>query len=184
MNIHQLSVSYEERQDRLLLRLNTLDKQEFRFWLTRRMCLRLMPAIDQSVVRVEASQPGVAVPDATSQKMLTEIKRDAFLQKADFSTPFEAQAVQKPLGEEPLLITDAQLSLQSNGGLLITFQEKSVDAPVKSCQLNLQSSLVHGLVHLIQQALIKADWDFTTAPAQAAGESVGTAQEAPPRYTH
>jgi hypothetical protein len=82
------------------------------------------------------------------------------------------------------LITDAQLSLQSNGGLLITFQEKSVDAPVKSCQLNLQSSLIHGLVHLIQQALIKADWDFTTAPAQAAGKSVGTPQEAPPRYTH
>ena len=184
MNIHQLSVSYEERQDRLLLRLNTLDKQEFRFWLTRRMCLRLMPAIDQSVVRLEASQPGVAAPDTTSQQMLTEIKRDAFLQKADFSTPFEAEAVQKPLGEEPLLITDAQLSLQSNGGLLINFQEKSVGAPVKSCQLNLQSSLIHGLVHLIQQALVKADWGFTTAPAQAAAESTDIAQDAPPRYTH
>lgn len=184
MNIHQLSVSYEERQDRLLLRLNTLDKQEFRFWLTRRMCLRLMPAIDQSVVRLEASQPGVAVPDATSQKMLTEIKRDAFLQKADFSTPFDAQAVQKPLGEDPLLITDAQLSLQSNGGLLITFQEKSVDAPIKSCQLNLQANLVHGLVHLIQQAVVKANWGFTMVPAQAAGELADTAHEVPPRYTH
>lgn len=184
MNIHQLSVSYEERQDRLLLRLNTLDKQEFRFWLTRRMCLRLMPAIDQSVVRLEASQPGVAAPDSTSQKMLTEIKRDAFLQKADFATPFEAEAVQKPLGEEPLLITDAQLSLQSNGGLLITFQEKSAGTPVRSCQLNLQSSLVHGLVHLIQQAVVKADWGFTTAPAQAVAESTDIAQEAPPRYTH
>lgn len=184
MNIHQLSVSYEERQDRLLLRLNTLDKQEFRFWLTRRMCLRLMPAIDQSVVRLEASQPGVAVPDATSQKMLTEIKRDAFLQKADFSTPFDAQAVQKPLGEDPLLITDAQLSLQSNGGLLITFQEKSVDAPIKSCQLNLQANLVHGLVHLIQQAVVKANWGFTMVPGQAAGELADTAHEVPPRYTH
>ncbi len=87
MNIHQLSVSYEERQDRLLLRLNTQDHQEFRFWLTRRMSLRLLPAIDQSVARLEASQPGVAAPDTTSQKMLSDLKRDAFLQKDDFSVP-------------------------------------------------------------------------------------------------
>jgi hypothetical protein len=67
MNIHQLSVSYDERQDRLLLRLNTQDRQEFRFWLTRRMALRLFPAIEQSVQRMEASQPGVAAPDTSSQ---------------------------------------------------------------------------------------------------------------------
>jgi hypothetical protein len=185
MNIHQLSVSYEERQDRILLRLNTLDKQEFRFWLTRRMCLRLMPAIDQSVVLLEASQPGVAVPDPTAQKMLTEIKREAFLQKADFSTPFEAKAEQRPLGEEPMLITDAQLSLQTGGGLLVTFQEKTVEAPVKSCQLNLQASLVHGLVHLIQQALAKAEWGFTTAAKTAATvEPAELPTDPTPRYTH
>lgn len=183
MNIHQLSVSYEERQDRILLRLNTLDKQEFRFWLTRRMCLRLMPAIDQSVVRMEASQPGVAAPDPSAKKMLTEIKREAFLQKADFATPFEAKAEQRPLGEEPMLITDVQLSLLAGGGLLVTFQEKNIDAPVKSCQLNLQASLVHGLVHLIQQALAKAEWGFTTT-AKTAAEPADTELEPAPRYTH
>jgi hypothetical protein len=185
MNIHQLSVSYEERQDRVLLRLNTLDKQEFRFWLTRRMCLRLLPAVDQSVLRLEASQPGVAVPDASSKQMLTEIKRDAFLQKADFSTPFEAKAEQRPLGEEPLLITDAQLSLQTGGGLQMTFQEKSVDGAVKSCQLNLQASLVHGLLHLIHQALVKADWGITAAPhVSAAAEPAALEPKTPPRYPH
>ena len=52
MNIHQLSVHHEERQDRLLLRLNTKDQQEFRFWLTRRMTLRLLPAIEKTAVRL------------------------------------------------------------------------------------------------------------------------------------
>lgn len=185
MNIHQLSVSYEERQDRILLRLNTLDKQEFRFWLTRRMCLRLMPAIEQSVVRLEASQPGVAAPDPSAQKMLTEIKREAFLEKADFSTPFEAQAMQRPLGEEPMLITDVQLSLQKGGGLLLTFHEKSADAQVKSCQLNLQASLVHGMVHLIQQALVKAEWGFVTSEkSTSTTEPAAVMPEITPRYTH
>lgn len=184
MNIHQLSVTYEERQDRLLLRLNTQDSQEFRFWLTRRMCSRLMPAIDQSVVRLEAAQPGVAAADPAAKQMLTELKRDAFLQKADFSTPFEAKAQQLPLGDEPLLITDAQLNLQAGGGLSINFQEKVPDAPVKSCQLNLQASLVHGLIHLIQQALVKADWGYTAAPAAAPAEAAPSEAAAPPRYTH
>jgi hypothetical protein len=183
MHIHQLSVSYEERQDRLLLRLNTQDHQEFRFWLTRRMCLRLLPAINQSVARLEASQPGVAAPDTISQQMLTELKRDAFLQKADFSTPFEAQAERKPLGEEPLLITDAQLTLQVGNGLLIIFQEKAVDGSVKSCQLHLDASLVHGLVHLIGHALLKADWD-TTIAAPPEIEPPASAVQDLPRYTH
>ena len=81
MNIHQLSVNHDERQDRLLLRLNTQDLKEFRFWLTRRMSLRLMPAIEQSAERLEAAQPGVAVTDAPSQQLLSELKRDAFLKK-------------------------------------------------------------------------------------------------------
>lgn len=183
MNIHQLSVSYDERQDRLLLRLNTQDRQEFRFWLTRRMALRLFPAIEQSVQRMEASQPGVAAPDTSSQQMLTELKRDAFLQKADFATPFEDQAAQKPLGETPMLITDAQLTLQACGGLLITFQEKSPDAPLKSCQLNLHPPLVHGLVHLVQQALGKADWGVTMASAPLAEITTSLTPELP-RYTH
>jgi hypothetical protein len=167
-----------------LLRLNTQDRQEFRFWLTRRMSLRLFPAIDQSVLRMEASQPGVAAPDTTSQKMLTELKRDAFLAKADFSTPFDSAAEHRPLGEEPLLITDAQLSLQTGGGLLVTFQEKSSNAPVKSCQLNLQASLVHGWVHLMQQALSKADWGFGAPETAPVFDASSPPTQEPPRYTH
>jgi hypothetical protein len=157
MNIHQLSVSHDERQDRLLLRLNTLDAQEFRFWLTRRMAIRLLPVMEQSVVRLEAAQAGMAAADPTTQQMLTELKREAFLQGADFSTPYSSQAQQLPLGSEPLLITDTQISLQGQGGLQMIFQQKSGEA-VQSCQLNLQAPLVHGLIHLIRQSMAKADW--------------------------
>ncbi len=87
MQIHQLSVSHEEVQDRLLVRLNTQEAHEYRFWLTRRLALRLLPALDQSLIRLEAAQPGVAAADLSTQQILTDIKRDAFLQSADFATP-------------------------------------------------------------------------------------------------
>jgi hypothetical protein len=162
MHIHQLSVSHDDRQDRLLLRLNTQDSQEFRFWLTRRMVTRLLPAIGDSLVKLEAIQPGVAAADANSQRILTEIKREAFLQNADFKTPYTSDPGLCPLGSEPLLVTDAQLSLQPNGSLQVVFQEKNGDS-VQSCHLNLQAPLVHGLIHLVHQTIAKADWGLTDA---------------------
>lgn len=183
MNIHQLSVNHDERQDRLLLRLNTQDQQEFRFWLTRRMTLRLMPAIEQSAVRLEAAQPGVAATDAPSQHLLTELRRDAFLKKADFATPFENRATQWPLGAEPLLITDAHLTIQPNGALEIAFEDKSDPAKARSCHLHLQVSLVHGMVHLIQQSIQKAEWFSLGSSAKVTDTGPVTSPE-PPRYSH
>lgn len=179
MNIHQLSVHHDERQDRLLLRLNTLDHQEFRFWLTRRMTVRLMPAIEQSAVRLEAAQPGVAASDAQSQHLLTELKRDAFLEKADFATPFENYTTERPLGDEPMLITDAHLSIQPGGALEISFEDKSDTAQTRSCKLHLPVNLVHGMVHLIQQASKKAEWVALDSNAKVPD----TAPELP-RYAH
>jgi len=182
MQIHQLSVSHDEVQDRLLLRLNTQDAQEFRFWLTRRMALRLLPAMNQSLTRLEAAQPGVAASDPSAQQILTEIKRDAFLKTADFATPYAAKAQQLPLGSEPLLVTDAQLTFQSNGSLEVVLQQKT-GLSIQSCHLNLHVQLVHGLIHLVKETLVKADWEMTTPTASSPGASQPTTIE-PAAYKH
>lgn len=165
MQIHQLSVSHDEIQDRLLVRLNTQEAHEFRFWITRRMVLRLLPAMDQSVIRLEATQPGVAAADPGTQQILTDIKRDVFLQNADFATPYSAHAQHFPLGAEPMLVTDVQLTLKAHGNLELVFQRKH-EGNVQSCHLNLQAQLVHGLIHLLRETLVKAAWD--TAAHQVA----------------
>lgn len=183
MNIHQLSVHHDERQDRLLLRLNTQDLQEFRFWLTRRMTLRLIPAIEQSAVRLESAQPGVAATDAPAQQLLTELKRDEFLKKADFATPFEKQATQWPLGSEPLLITDAHLTIKPSGALEISFEDKSDPVQARACQLHLQVNLVHGMLHLIEQASAKAEWSHMGRSTQLNEKDNGTTPKLP-RYAH
>jgi hypothetical protein len=147
------------------------------------MTLRLMPAIEQSTVRLEAAQPGVAATDAPAQHLLTELKRDAFLKKADFATPFENRATQWPLGAEPLLITDAHLTIKPSGALEISFEDKSDPAQARACQLNLQVSLVHGMVHLIQQAIEKAEWGAVGGPGKANDTGPVIPLE-PPRYAH
>lgn len=184
MNIHQLSVSHDEREDRLQLKLNTQDGVEFRFWLTRRMALRLLPAMEKSLDRVEASKSGIAASNPPAQRMLTELKREAFLQTADFSTPYSASPPkERPLGEEPLLVTDAQMSLLPQGALQIIFQNKGGESN-PSCQLRLHSQLVHGMIHLIRQCMKKADWVLDTTVGEELPEKSRAFAMKTPEYKH
>jgi len=159
MNIHQMSVQYDERQDRLSVRVSNQVKQEFRLWLTRSMTLRLLPHLQAAVVRLESRDPQVMAADTTAQQMLAELKRENFLSRADFSTPFATQNLSLPFGETPLLITDVQLKVLNGGSLNLLLQDKTGDnASGTSLELSLQATLLHGLLHLIEAALKKAKW--------------------------
>lgn len=183
MHIHQVSVHHDERQDRLLLRLNTQDNQEFRFWLTRRMAQRFLPALAQSAERLEAAQPGVAATDTAGRQILTELRRDDFLKKADFATPFENHASEWPLGQAPLLVTDAHMHFKPQGGLDLSLEDKSDPAQSKACQLHLHVSLVHGLVHLMTQAAEKAQWGLNNTTHATPTPWADSAAE-PSGYAH
>lgn len=173
MHIHQLNVSHNEREDRVLLRLNTQAGEEFRFWLTRRMANNLLPALHQVVAKMESRQPQVVAPTPAAEHILGDLKREAFLQTADFSTPF-VQAVQTlPMGPAPMLLTEVQMTLQGTG-LVMVLQDKGDGTSTQgtpSCELKLQANLVHGLIHLLTQAMAQAHWQtpaITSAPAAAA----------------
>jgi len=43
--LHQIQISYVPTEDRLVLRLNTRARHEFRFWMTRRYVIILWKAI-------------------------------------------------------------------------------------------------------------------------------------------
>lgn len=157
MQIHQLNIGHVDRQDRLLLRLNTQSAQEFRFWLTRRLTLRLLPILEDALSRLE-SMPLASMPTPQAQQMLNDIQHEAFLQAADFSTPFADQPAELPLGDEPMLVTDVALQLQDSE-LRMSLQDKGAPAgQVQSCELVLQTALVHGMAHLVRQAASGAQW--------------------------
>jgi hypothetical protein len=172
MQIHQFNVSHNDRQDRLLLRVNTQTEEEFRFWLTRRLALRLVPALEQSVAQLESSQPQMMAHDRASQQILTDLKRDAFMQNADFDTPYSGKARQLPLGEEPMLVTDVELKLKGSG-VQLTLQDKGAPpGEAQHCQLNLPPSLLHGLIHLLMQAMVKAQWQTSSELPVAPDETL------------
>jgi len=168
-----LSLTHDAQQDRLLLRINTTAREELRVWLTRRLALGLQPHLERLGLEAMAPTSAVDTPVANEQgrQMMAEFKQQENLSKADFSTPY-AEADSLPLGPDPLLITDIQMSPQSDGTVSLAFQEKLGDPPHRGFQARVKPDLIVGLQHLLRDAIHKADWLGAAPAVQAQPEAI------------
>ena len=70
MDIRQVSVTYREEQDRILVRINTAQAEELRLWFTRRLVLGLWPALSRAIVQtgeLAAAAEGRPAPGDAAQ---------------------------------------------------------------------------------------------------------------------
>jgi hypothetical protein len=188
MNIHQLSVTYHAEQDRILLRVNTTAGEEMRLWFTRRLMLGLWPmlnrALSEHLLRTESAASSLEQADAGLRQMLTEFRMDEFVQHADFDTPYQDQAA-LPLGPEPLLVTDVEAKPLENGQLQLNFNEQPAGAegPPRSFQIQMESRLMQGLMHLLNQAVAQSRWrEPLEAVPREEGTPAGDGPAQRPRY--
>ncbi|MBF0604580.1 MAG: hypothetical protein HQL07_12920 [Nitrospirae bacterium] len=151
--LHQMQLIYSQIGDRLMLRINTQDKQEFRFWLTRRFIKRIWPGLAQALAR--NVQPGASYSPQARSAMLEHRHQQAIAQ-ADFNTSFDNEVETIPLGPEPILVTKARLTPMKTGVVILAlFPETG-----QGMELALDSNLLHALCQLFQDALPKTDWDL------------------------
>lgn len=189
MQIHQMSVTYLPEQDRILMRINTREGEEMRMWLTRRLMVGLWPLLTKlltdHLLKLEAAGTTLTAADESLKKMLTEFRKEEFLSKADFDTPYQEGPVRLPLGEEPLLVTDVDATPQPGGPLRLSFNERPPGGENKprSFNLEMQPKLMQGLMHLLDQALNQSQWrEAFTGGAQL--EELGEDDASPrkPKY--
>lgn len=189
MNIHQLSVTYLAQQDRILLRVNTTASEEMRLWLTRRLMLGLWPLLSRlltdHLLKLEAAGSALDASGQELRRMLSEFRKEEFLQHADFDTPYQDKA-SLPLGEEPLLVTDVDAAPLPGGRLRLAFNERPAQAGDKqrSFQMDMEPKLMQGLMHLLEQALGHSQWREPFVPPVSVedGGSTDEADAARPRY--
>ena len=167
MNIHQLSVRYLPEQDRILLSVNTTDDQAFDLWLTRRICLALLPQLTRMVVdhfAAPAATQGdglvdLTALDANARKVLTDFRGQEWLQNADFKTPYRATTGTHPLGHMPLLATEITMKPGTDQQVSIHFQEQlDPNSTSRAVQMALHTPLVFSLMHMLGQALEHSQW--------------------------
>ena len=154
-----MSLSYVAEQDRVLMRVSTTDKQELRFWMTRRFMLNVMPHFDRLLIEAgERSEPMQSMSQQ-AKRAAADFHRDEHLESTDFKTPYQADGYRQPLGAEPLLVTEAQITPISAQQIRLRFVESlQAHENPRFCELNLSPQLGHGLLHLARQAMRAGEW--------------------------
>ena len=119
MKINQVNFSYSPLEDRLLFRFNTLNKTEFRMWLTRAMRIKLLGQLHRIVeFNLLRERQGL---ETVTMKTVGEFRREAALSRADYAQSFYSGAEAFPLGQQPILVTDV-ITDSSKPVSVVTFQ--------------------------------------------------------------
>jgi hypothetical protein len=190
MKIHQLSVNYLAEHDRILVRINTAASEEVRLWLTRRLMLGLWPLLSklltQHLLKLESAGTSLQAADEDLKKMLADFRKEQFLQEADFDTPYDENQAVLPLGADPVLVTDVDASPLASGRLRLSFNERLPGAAEpRSFHVELDPKLMQGMMHLLEQALSRSQWQEPFAAPVAMEEAVVDEEEQAgrkPRY--
>jgi hypothetical protein len=189
MNIHQVSVSYVQEQDRLLMRINGKEGGELRAWLTRRLTLALLPVLSQTsteqISKVAAAAVAGALPAASADdprsQALAAFKTEAALRSGDFETPYQPPSdppAEPLLGPEPLLLTEVKVTLLGSGQLrLQLFEKLPGQEAVRHFQVMMDPQLSNALLQLLHQSVNASQWLLLPALA-APDEAVGSTEAA------
>ena len=163
--INQFSANYDPAEDRILLRFNTTDLKEFRFWLTRRSTDQLLNVLPRQTEQGEQIQEDLQKQIEKKQESKT-LKSEGAKQALKSQTPEFIKGNEFPIGEGPEVVSFINVEL---AGALYKVQfilkiGKTVSVSVKP-DLMLK---VHSLVNLIAG---KAKWFEDVIPTAAPSSS-------------
>ena len=158
--IAQIQVSFAPTEDRLLLRLNTDDRSELRFWLTRRYVKLLTPILTDMVLKTGRA---AMIPETQARETVSEFEREEALASADFKTRFNDTAQHLPLGEAPVILARIQTKQPPNSTPILCMHPQEG----QGIELNMDSKLLHSFRQLLTDGIKSADWDLASEMPQA-----------------
>lgn len=172
-----MTAKYVPTEDRLLLRIATSEKTEYRLWLTRRFVAVLWPALggqlartadlagvvrparaaDATPVDTAAPAPAPADPPPVSDKVRDAVlgmEHMAAIQDSDFTTKHDEDTVDLTANTGPMIVTGAKVKPWDGKVLTIGFQ--TLDGTNVSVALD--KKLLHGFCHMVSTTVLAADW--------------------------
>ena len=153
--LHQITMSYAAEEDRLLLRISTADKTEYRLWLTRRFVGVLWSALMQTMEKSPVRRKAALMPAAQQAVMAME-HREA-LEASDFSHRHDQKGFRNLTSKSgPLLVVGGSVTPGKDGSAGLVF--KTLNKAEIKCTLN--KNLLHALCKLLTQTTAKAGWDL------------------------
>lgn len=158
--LHQMTAEFVPVQDRILFRVSTRERQEYRVWLTRRLVKKLWGV----AVRSFEAEPEVkAQVQPHVRNAVMSMKHQQAVQSSDFSQKHQANTTPAPEMNEPLLATGVRISHTEKGIVQVVF----VTVEGRAVNLNLNEEMLHALCHILQGAADRAGWDLQLSVGDA-----------------
>jgi hypothetical protein len=187
MALKQVNAAYLVNEDRILLRFNTPEEAEYRFWITRRVGLFILAAtthlLTQKLQQAHSPETAKAI-DAFEKEALVEASKIAN------SAPAEYQSgIQFPLGAEPILVMDVSCSLLqnnasdgSNSNAITDSNHESISIDFvlpggANLNLKLASNMVRAITLLLDQLRQQAGWGDAVFAIQDDGKTAADLSE-------
>ena len=195
--LHQLTMSYLPKEDRILLRIGTAQNTEYRLWLTRRFVKSiwggLKKILEGSLARGNDMQPKV-------RQAVIAMEHQESVQSSDFTkkhstknvniTPMPIQDLDQEKTQSPEGYKekkDQPSGGASDGGILVVggrIKKVGHDLTLINFKLDnntgveftLNKKLLHALCHMIIQSTTKAGWhlDLVIGDSQVLSSQVGS----------
>jgi hypothetical protein len=159
--MHQMQLTYVALEDRLLFRVNTKARQEFRFWMTRRYVAILWHTLTQLLAnRAPGSTDTPAAPlsDPLVEAAKQEIKHQEVVSQADFKTQYQ-ESTYLPLGEAPILLFSVGVKPGPQGEALLCLHPEQG----QGIEMALNEQILHSICQLILDTVAKAEWGLQLA---------------------
>lgn len=154
MQINQVNIAYQLAEDRLLMRINTLDSAEFLLWLTRAVVTRMLTGLSQSE-NLLMPHEALMTENPLARRAIEQFDREASMTEDFITIPFENTVSRYPLGQQPLLVVRLDVTTKPD--------HVSFSFLLSSNQLltlNLTSAMMSSITRLLCEALKNVDWNL------------------------
>ena len=151
--LHQLTLTFDPVQDRMLLRIGTGENTEYQLWLTRRFVKILWGALMETLDRNPEIRKDL-MPDV--RDAVKAMEHQEAVQSSDFSKSHAKDNVNLTSNSGPLLVTGGQVKLVNADNTVLAF--KTADG--EGVQFGLNQKLLHALCHMMITSSEKAEWDL------------------------
>ena len=151
--ISQIQVSFLPIEDRILLRLNTVDASGFQFLLTRRYVRLLWPLL---LSMLSEDQLVKAQSLARDRQAVLSFQHQVATQNMDYTQAYEGDAKNQPLGKQPVLLSKAAIRDDPSGKLALSMQPEHGPG----IDISLETHLLHSFCKLLQDIVVQAQWDI------------------------
>jgi hypothetical protein len=163
--LHQVHIEYAPEEDRILLKFNTMDRQELRFWLTRRFVKSFWDTLQKLLQGVGRAK---TQSDPALRKAMVGFEQEGATPKDRFGKPFAGKPTAFPLGEAPVLVTGFSYDPPKRAGALGRISIETLSG--HKIGLPADATLLYSLSKMLIGINPRTGWDLRLEPGYALGE--------------